>query len=269
MVAASSRRERPDALLPTMGGQTGLNTALALAEDGTLERLGVELIGANGEAIDKAEDRQMFREAMDKHRTGMPASSGRPQLWRRPWKRWTVSAAGDHPPVFHPGRTGGGIAYNQRRIRRTVEAGLRASPATKCWSRNRCWAGKNTRWRSSATSADNCIIVCSIENIDPMGIHTGDSITVAPALTLTDKEYQIMRNASIACCARSGSIPAARTSSSRSARTTGRPGVIEMNPRVSRPRPWRRRRPAFRSPRSPRNWRSATRWTNSTTTSPR
>ena len=148
-------------------------------------------------------------------------------------------------PSFTLGGTGGGIAYNGDEFEQIVAGGLAPARRTKCWSRNRCWAGKNSRWRSCATSADNCIIICSIENIDPMGIHTGDCITVAPALTLTDKEYQIMRDASIAVLREIGVDTGGSNVQFAVNPDDGRMVVIEMNPRVSALRLWRRKATGF------------------------
>ncbi|MGD8326382.1 MAG: carbamoyl phosphate synthase large subunit, partial [Sphingomonadales bacterium] len=188
-VAKIIEKERPDALLPTMGGQTGLNTALSLAKMGVLEKFGVELIGATKEAIDKAEDRQLFREAMDKIGLESPRShiahtmeealSGLEQIGLPAIIRPSYTLAG----------TGGGIAYTKAEFLEIVENGLDASPTTEVLIEESVLGWKEYEMEVVRDKADNCIIICSIENIDPMGIHTGDSITVAPALTLTDREY--------------------------------------------------------------------------------
>jgi carbamoyl-phosphate synthase large subunit len=251
VVAKIIAKERPDALLPTMGGQTALNTALSLKRMGVLDRYNVEMIGAKPEAIDKAEDRALFREAMAKIGLETPKSmlanateikekdrnaheAERAKLrsslssdaldkaldelenqWnlgerrsqaalheprhgdRRPGAR-CGRPAGYHPPLLHLGGTGGGIAYNRSEFFEIVGSGLDASPTTEVLIEESVLGWKEYEMEVIRDKADNCIIVCSIENLDPMGVHTGDSITVAPALTLTDKEYQIMRNASIA-----------------------------------------------------------------------
>src|SRR5262245_56203576 len=198
IVAKIIEKERPDALLPTMGGQTALNTALALAKQGVLARFGVEMIGANAEAIAKAEDRKLFREAMDRIGLTTPKS-------RLAHNRDEAMQALEHvglPAIIRPsftlGGTGGGVAYNRQEFIDIVEGGLDASFARQVLIEESVLGWKEFEMEVVRDKADNCIIVCSIENVDPMGVHTGDSITVAPALTLTDKEYQIMRNASIA-----------------------------------------------------------------------
>ena len=198
MVAKIIARERPQALLPTMGGQTALNTAMALARSGVLERHGVELIGASEAAILKAEDRRLFRQAMDKIGLVSPRSHLVGSLAE------AVEALGETglPAIIRPsftlGGTGGGIAYNAQEFEEIVRGGLRASPAHEVLIEELVLGWKEYEMEVVRDRADNCIIVCSIENIDPMGIHTGDSVCVAPALTLTDKEYQLMRNAAIA-----------------------------------------------------------------------
>ncbi|MEX2615756.1 MAG: carbamoyl-phosphate synthase large subunit [Alphaproteobacteria bacterium] len=234
MVRRIIERERPDALLPTMGGQTGLNTAMALLADGTLERLGVELIGANGESIDKAEDRQKFRVAMEKIGLECPRST---VVHDMPGALEALEYVG-LPTIIRPsftmGGTGGGIAYNKQEFAELIEGGLRASPTKEVLVEESVLGWKEYEMEVVRDRADNCIIVCSIENIDPMGIHTGDSITVAPALTLTDKEYQIMRNASIACLREIGVDTGGSNVQFAVSPETGRLLVIEMNPRVSR-----------------------------------
>jgi carbamoyl-phosphate synthase large subunit len=228
-------RERPDALLPTMGGQTALNTAMALSDDGTLERLGVEMIGAKAEVIDKAEDRQKFRDAMDK--LGLEsAKSAVAHTWDEAVAG--LEAIGGLPAVIRPSftlaGTGGGIAYNQEEFKEIVERGLDLSPTSEVLIEESIVGWKEYEMEVVRDTADNCIIVCSIENVDPMGVHTGDSITVAPALTLTDKEYQIMRNASIAVLREIGVDTGGSNVQFAVDPKTGRMVVIEMNPRVSR-----------------------------------
>ncbi|MEM8590693.1 MAG: carbamoyl phosphate synthase large subunit, partial [Pseudomonadota bacterium] len=198
MVTRVLEREKPDALLPTMGGQTALNTALALAHDGTLERLGIEMIGADADVIAKAEDRQLFRQAMDKIGLESPRSHLAHSLDDALAAVETVGLPAIIRPSFTLGGTGGGIAYNRSEFEDIVRNGLRASPTHEVLIEESVLGWKEFEMEVVRDNADNCIIVCSIENIDPMGVHTGDSATVAPALTLTDKEYQIMRDASIA-----------------------------------------------------------------------
>ena len=227
-------RERPDALLPTMGGQTGLNVALTLATRGVLDDYGVELIGASKDAIDKAEDREQFRQAMA--RIGLDCPKGR--LCHSPSD---ALDALDHiglPAIIRPsytlGGTGGGIAYNREEYERIVAGGLEASPVTEVLVEQSVLGWKEFEMEVIRDKADNCIIVCSIENVDPMGIHTGDSITVAPALTLTDKEYQMLRNASIAVLREIGVETGGSNVQFAINPEDGRLVVIEMNPRVSR-----------------------------------
>jgi carbamoyl-phosphate synthase large subunit len=286
VVAKIIAKERPDALLPTMGGQTALNTALSLRRMGVLERYGVEMIGANAEAIDKAEDRALFREAMKKigletprsmlanateakdadrkrheaRREALKASQpadldaaldaletewnlGEGDRKQRYMSHATALAvqALDHvglPAIIRPsftlGGTGGGIAYNRAEFFDIVQSGLDASPTTEVLIEESIVGWKEFEMEVVRDKADNCIIVCSIENVDPMGVHTGDSITVAPALTLTDKEYQIMRNASIAVLREIGVETGGSNVQFAVNPADGRLVVIEMNPRVSR-----------------------------------
>lgn len=287
VVAKIIAKERPDALLPTMGGQTALNTALSLKRMGVLDRYNVEMIGANAEAIDKAEDRALFREAMakigletpksmlanateakDKDRkaheeqrkalkanyTGAELDAALDKL-ETEWQlgegdrkqRYMTHALGmaaqalDHvglPAIIRPsftlGGTGGGIAYNRSEFYEIIERGLDASPTTEVLIEESVLGWKEYEMEVVRDKADNCIIICSIENIDPMGVHTGDSITVAPALTLTDKEYQIMRNASIAVLREIGVETGGSNVQFAVNPADGRLIVIEMNPRVSR-----------------------------------
>jgi carbamoyl-phosphate synthase large subunit len=233
-VASIIEKERPDALLPTMGGQTALNTALALAKDGTLERLGVELIGANAEAIEKAEDRLKFREAMDKIGLESPRSAIAHSLDEALAALEHVGLPAIIRPSFTLGGTGGGIAYNREEFVRIVEGGLDASPTTEVLIEESVLGWKEYEMEVVRDRNDNAIIICSIENVDPMGVHTGDSITVAPALTLTDKEYQRMRSASIAVLREIGVETGGSNVQFAVDPKTGRMVVIEMNPRVSR-----------------------------------
>ena len=234
IVAKILEKERPDALLPTMGGQTALNTALALFKDGTLDRLGIELIGANAQAIEKAEDRLKFRQAMDKIGLDSPRSAIAHSFE-------DALAALDHvglPAIIRPsftlGGTGGGIAYNRDEFEAIVRGGLEASPTSEVLIEESVLGWKEYEMEVVRDRADNAIIICSIENIDPMGVHTGDSITVAPALTLTDKEYQRMRNGSIAVLREIGVETGGSNVQFAVDPKTGRMVVIEMNPRVSR-----------------------------------
>ena len=279
IVAKIIERERPDALLPTMGGQTALNTALSLQQMGVLDRFGVEMIGARPEAIDKAEDRKLFKEAMaaigletprsalanaseakkaDRraHEEGRAGLDGEAlEAFEREWRAGEADRKARHvaagvqeardalpriglPAIIRPsftlGGTGGGIAYNEEEFLAIVEGGLDASPTTEVLIEESVLGWKEYEMEVVRDRADNCIIVCSIENVDPMGVHTGDSITVAPALTLTDREYQIMRNASIAVLREIGVETGGSNVQFAVNPETGRLVVIEMNPRVSR-----------------------------------
>ncbi|HEX2556134.1 MAG TPA: carbamoyl-phosphate synthase large subunit [Microvirga sp.] len=288
IVAKIIEKERPDALLPTMGGQTALNTALSLKKMGVLDRFGVEMIGADAEAIDKAEDRQLFREAMTKIGLDTPKSrlanaSALKKADRKAYEaeRARIEALDIHPgdkkrmlggfefkwnagenerrkryqehalgealialsevglpaiirPSFTLGGTGGGIAYNREEFLDIVERGLDASPTNEVLIEESVLGWKEYEMEVVRDKADNCIIVCSIENVDPMGVHTGDSITVAPALTLTDKEYQVMRDASIAVLREIGVETGGSNVQFAINPENGRMIVIEMNPRVSR-----------------------------------
>jgi carbamoyl-phosphate synthase large subunit len=234
IVAKIIEAERPDAVLPTMGGQTALNTALALFNDGTLEKYGVEMIGADAEAIDKAEDRMKFREAM----TRIGLESARSGIAHSLDEALAVLERTGLPAIIRPsftmGGTGGGIAYNRDEFVQIVKGGLDASPTTEVLIEESLLGWKEYEMEVVRDRNDNAIIICSIENIDPMGVHTGDSITVAPALTLTDKEYQIMRNASIACLREIGVETGGSNVQFAVNPKDGRLIVIEMNPRVSR-----------------------------------
>ncbi len=234
MVEKIIAAERPDALLPTMGGQTALNTALALESRGVLARYGVEMIGARAEVIDKAEDRQKFRDAMDKLGLESPKSKAAHTLEEAMEGLAFVGLPAIVRPSFTLAGTGGGIAYNVEEFREIVERGLDLSPTTEVLIEESVLGWKEYEMEVVRDKADNCIIVCSIENIDPMGVHTGDSITVAPALTLTDKEYQIMRSASIAVLREIGVETGGSNVQFAVNPADGRMVVIEMNPRVSR-----------------------------------
>jgi len=247
VVAKIIEKERPDALLPTMGGQTGLNTSLALADMGILEKYKVELIGADRQAIEMAEDRKLFREAMDRIGLENPKATivAAPKL---PNGRFDISAGVAEclaaieyvglpaiiRPAFTLGGTGGGVAYNRDDFERICRSGLDASPVAQILIDESLLGWKEFEMEVVRDRKDNAIIVCAIENIDPMGVHTGDSITVAPALTLTDKEYQIMRNGSIAVLREIGVETGGSNVQWAINPADGRMVVIEMNPRVSR-----------------------------------
>jgi len=234
IVSKILEKERPDALLPTMGGQTALNTALALHKDGTLDRLGIELIGANAQAIEKAEDREKFRDAMDRIGLESPRSAIVHTMEEAAAALDTVGLPAVIRPSFTLGGTGGGIAYNRDEYEHFVRTGLEASPTTEVLIDESLVGWKEYEMEVVRDRADNAIIICSIENVDPMGVHTGDSITVAPALTLTDKEYQRMRSASIAVLREIGVETGGSNVQFAVDPKTGRMVVIEMNPRVSR-----------------------------------
>jgi carbamoyl-phosphate synthase large subunit len=226
--------ERPDALLPTMGGQTALNCALDLARHGVLAKYGVEMIGAKKEAIDKAEDREKFKAAMAK----IGLASAKSAIAHSLEEALQVQAMVGFPTVIRPsftlGGAGGGIAYNKEEFVAIVERGLDASPTKEVLIEESVLGWKEFEMEVVRDSKDNCIIICSIENLDPMGVHTGDSITVAPAQTLTDKEYQIMRDASIACLREIGVDTGGSNVQFAINPDDGRLLIIEMNPRVSR-----------------------------------
>ncbi len=227
-------RERPDALLPTMGGQTALNTAMGLYASGVLAKYGVELIGAKADVIDRAEDRLKFRDAMAEIGIESPVSAIAHSMEEARAALALVGLPAVIRPSFTLGGTGGGIAYNREEFEQIVGAGLDASPTTEVLVEQSVLGWKEYEMEVVRDTADNCIIVCSIENIDPMGIHTGDSVTVAPALTLTDKEYQRMRDASIACLRKIGVDTGGSNVQFAVNPADGRMVVIEMNPRVSR-----------------------------------
>ncbi|CAM8627551.1 carbamoyl phosphate synthase large subunit [Oxalobacteraceae bacterium] len=227
-------KEKPNAILPTMGGQTALNCALDLWRHGVLDKYGVELIGATPEAIDKAEDRQKFKEAMTKIGLG----SARSDIAHSMDEAWAVQKEVGFPTIIRPsftmGGTGGGIAYNAEEFETICKRGLEASPTNELLIEESLLGWKEFEMEVVRDRNDNCIIVCSIENLDPMGVHTGDSITVAPAQTLTDKEYQIMRNASLAVLREIGVDTGGSNVQFAVNPQDGRMIVIEMNPRVSR-----------------------------------
>ncbi|WP_420333447.1 carbamoyl-phosphate synthase large subunit [Roseibium sp.] len=252
LVARIIEKERPDALLPTMGGQTALNCALDLEQMGVLEKYGVEMIGARGDVIEKAEDREKFRAAMDSIGLENPRASiasspairgedGRIKGYDRNAGYLEAMRALDEiglpaiiRPAFTLGGTGGGVAYNREEYETIVRSGIDASPVGQVLIDESLLGWKEYEMEVVRDKADNCIIICSIENVDPMGVHTGDSITVAPALTLTDKEYQIMRDASIAVLREIGVETGGSNVQFAVNPDNGRLVVIEMNPRVSR-----------------------------------
>ncbi len=227
-------KERPDAILPTMGGQTALNCALDLAKFGVLEKYNVELIGASREAIDKAEDREKFKQAMSRIGLANPRSS----LAHSLEEAVQIQAGIGFPTIIRPsftmGGSGGGIAYNMEEFLTICDGGLEASPTRELLIEESLIGWKEFEMEVIRDSADNCIIICSIENLDPMGVHTGDSITVAPAQTLTDREYQLLRNASIAVLREIGVDTGGSNVQFAINPADGRIVVIEMNPRVSR-----------------------------------
>ena len=233
-VAAIIERERPDALLPTMGGQTALNCALDLAHNGILEKYGVELIGASEQAIDMAEDRSKFREAMGRIGLECARSFIAHNLEESRAGQKQLGFPVVIRPSFTLGGTGGGIVYNKEDFDEACRRGLDASPTTEILLEESLLGWKEFEMEVVRDRVDNCIIVCAIENLDPMGVHTGDSITVAPAQTLTDKEYQIMRDASLAVLREIGVDTGGSNVQFAVNPANGRLIVIEMNPRVSR-----------------------------------
>jgi carbamoyl-phosphate synthase large subunit len=228
-------REKPDALLPTLGGQTALNTAMALWKRGVLQKHGVEMIGAKAEAIEKGEDRLKFKEAMQKIGLDLPVSGVAHTLDEA---REVTRKIGKFPVIIRPaftlGGTGGGIAYNREEFESMAQNGLDASPVTEILIEESLIGWKEFETEVMRDKADNCVIVCSIENLDPMGVHTGDSITVAPVQTLTDKEWQMMRDASFACIREIGVETGGSNIQFGVNPENGRMVIIEMNPRVSR-----------------------------------
>ncbi|HSI84156.1 MAG TPA: carbamoyl-phosphate synthase large subunit [Candidatus Methylacidiphilales bacterium] len=235
IVAKIIERERPDALLPTLGGQTALNTSLALYESGVLDKFGVQMIGANADAIKKGEDRQLFKDAMLKIGLDVPVSGTAHTLEEA---RQVQAHIGKFPliirPAFTMGGAGGGIGYNREEFEEIVERGLDLSPVSEVLIEESLLGWKEFEMEVMRDKADNCVIICSIENFDPMGVHTGDSITVAPAQTLTDKEYQLMRDASFAVIREIGVETGGSNIQFGMDPATGRMVIIEMNPRVSR-----------------------------------
>src|SRR5215475_4382733 len=227
-------KERPDALLSTVGGQTGLNLSVELAEAGILEKYGVELIGAKIDAIKKAEDRLLFKDAMRKIGLETPQS----QLVTTVKEGLAFAEKIGYPCILRPsftlGGTGGGIAYNQEELVEILERGLALSPVHEVLAEESALGWKEFELEVMRDLADNCIIVCSIENFDPMGVHTGDSITVAPAQTLTDREYQMMRDGALACLREIGVDTGGSNVQFAINPINGRMVIIEMNPRVSR-----------------------------------
>src|SRR5260221_2582642 len=228
------RRERPDALLSTVGGQTALNLSGELAEAGVLDKYGVELIGAKIESMKKAEDRLLFKDAMRKIGLDTPQS----QLCNSVEKGLEFAARIGYPVILRPsftmGGTGGGIAYNREELEEILERGLDLSPVHEVLIEQSVLGWKEFELEVMRDLADNCIIVCSIENFDPMGVHTGDSITIAPAQTLTDREYQMMRDGSLACLREIGVDTGGSNVQFAIDPATGRMVIVEMNPRVSR-----------------------------------
>src|SRR2546421_3253687 len=228
------RKERPDALLSTVGGQTGLNLSVALAEAGVLDKYGVELIGAKLDAIKKAEDRLLFKDAMRKIGLDLPQS----QLVNSVDKGLEFANKIGYPVILRPsftmGGSGGGIAYNREDLVEILESGLDLSPVHEVLIEESVLGWKEFELEVMRDQADNAIIVCSIENFDPMGVHTGDSITVAPAQTLTDREYQMMRDAALACLREIGVDTGGSNVQFAINPANGRMVIIEMNPRVSR-----------------------------------
>src|SRR5205823_835045 len=234
MVAKVIAREQPDALLPTLGGQTGLNTAMDLARHGVLDRYGVEMIGARADVIDKAEDRQKFKDAMLKIGLDVPKSGLAHNLADAQPVREAVGLPCVLRPSFTLGGTGGGIAYNREEFNELIARGLELSPVGEVLVEESAIGWKEFELEVMRDCADNVVIVCSIENLDPMGVHTGDSITVAPAQTLTDKEYQRMRDAAMAVIREIGVETGGSNIQFAINPDTGAMVAIEMNPRVSR-----------------------------------
>src|SRR5213079_1063570 len=233
-VSAIIRKEKPDALLPTVGGQTALNLAIALSDAGVLQECGVEMIGAKREAIKVAEDRMLFRKAMDEAGLSMPRGG-----FAKSWAEAEAIVKGtDYPAIIRPsftlGGTGGGTAYNPEEFEEIVRAGLAASPMHEVLVEESILGWKEFELEVMRDLADNVVIICSIENFDPMGVHTGDSITVAPAQTLTDREYQMMRDAALACLREIGVDTGGSNVQFAINPANGRMVIIEMNPRVSR-----------------------------------
>ncbi len=234
MLTKILEKEKPDAILPTMGGQTALNAAMDLVKEGVLDRLGIQLIGANRAAIEKAEDRAKFRSAMERIGLSCPKSRVVKSKEQAEEALPEIGLPAIIRPSFTLGGTGGGVAYNRNEYAEIVASGLAASPVHEVLVEESVLGWKEYEMEVVRDSKDNCIIICSIENVDPMGVHTGDSITVAPALTLTDKEYQIMRDASIAVLREIGVDTGGSNVQFALNPEDGRMVIIEMNPRVSR-----------------------------------
>ena len=254
--------ERPDAILPTMGGQTALNCALDLEKHGILEQFGVEMIGADSEAINKAEDRDLFREAMRKIGLDMPQSDIAHTLDEAIKVQEKFGFPVIIRPSFTMGGSGGGIAYNKQDFIEICQRGLYLSPTSELLIEESIIGWKEYEMEVVRDRKDNAIIICSIENLDPMGVHTGDSITVAPAQTLTDKEYQIMRNASLAVLREIGVDTGGSNVQFAVNPETGRLIIIEMNPRVSRSLPWPPKQQVSLLQKLLQNWQWVTRWMN-------
>ncbi len=255
-------------LLPTLGGQTALNTAMALYRRGTLERLGVEMIGANAEAIERGEDRQIFKDHMIRIGLDVAISGTAHNLDEA---RAIAEKIGRLPLIIRPaytlGGTGGGIAYNREEFEEMAKRGCDLSPVSEILIEESLLGWKEFEMEVMRDHDDNCVIICSIENFDPMGVHTGDSITVAPIQTLSDKEYQLMRDASFAVIREIGVETGGSNIQFAVNPDTGRMVVIEMNPRVSRSSALPQKPPVSPLPKSPPNSRSATSSTKSKTTS--
>ena len=262
MIERIIEQERPDALLPTLGGQTALNLAIELARTGILKRHSVEMIGADADVIEKAESRQRFREAMERIGIECPRSQLVGSVGEALAAQEIVGLPAIIRPSFTLGGEGSGIATTRDELIETVKRGIALSPVGQVLVEESLLGWKEYEMEVVRDHTDNCIIVCSIENVDPMGIHTGDSITVAPALTLTDKEYQRLRDASIACLREIGVDTGGSNVQFAIHPETGRMVIIEMNPGSLDRRPWRPRLPDSQSQRSRPSWPSATVWTS-------
>ncbi len=263
------RRERPDALLSTVGGQTGLNLSIDLAEAGVLDKYGVELIGAKVESIKKAEDRLLFKDAMRKIGLDMPQS----QLVSNLDDGLEFAERVGYPVILRPsftlGGTGGGIAYNREELADILERGIDLSPVHEVLIEENVLGWKEFELEVMRDAADNAIIVCSIENFDPMGVHTGDSITVAPAQTLTDREYQMMRDAALRCLREIGVDTGGSNVQFAINPENGRMVIVEMNPRVSRSSALASKATGFPIAKIAAKLAVGYRWTKSRTTSRR
>ena len=268
VVAKIIEKERPDALLPTLGGQTGLNTAVEVARQGTLEKFGVELIGASLEAIEKAESRDRFRDAMNRIGLRIPHSG----IANTMDEARIIAEEIGFPMIIRPsytlGGTGGGVAYNPEDLENIAKSGMDASLTHQVMLEESVLGWKEYELEVMRDHADNVVIICSIENFDPMGVHTGDSITVAPAQTLTDKEYQAMRDASLAIMREIGVDTGGSNVQFAVNPQNGDMIVVEMNPRCRAAARWPPRLRAFPSPRLPPSWPWGTPWTKFPMTSP-